>query len=100
MADESLDVNDYNGGPLVGTCIAFLALSWLAVGLRTYTRAVVIKGMQEDDWLMLVAQVTSSEPSGLFERAMPRLTIRLCVGDFHALVCFCFRRCSRWHGTA
>ena len=57
MADESLDVNDYNGGPLVGTCIAFLALSWLAVGLRTYTRAVVIKGMQEDDWLMLVAQV-------------------------------------------
>lgn len=57
MADESLDVNEYNGGPLVGTCIAFLALSWLAVGLRTYTRAVVIKGMQEDDWLMLVAQV-------------------------------------------
>ncbi|OTA06439.1 hypothetical-protein [Trichoderma parareesei] len=56
MADESLDVNEYNGGPLVGTCIAFLALSWLAVGLRTYTRAVVIKGMQEDDWLMLVAQ--------------------------------------------
>ncbi|KAL6855743.1 hypothetical protein J3F83DRAFT_764119 [Trichoderma novae-zelandiae] len=57
MAAESLDVNEYNGGPLVGTCIAFLALSWLAVGLRTYTRAVVIKSVQEDDWLMLVAQV-------------------------------------------
>ncbi|KAH6611074.1 hypothetical protein Trco_001094 [Trichoderma cornu-damae] len=57
MADDRLDLNAYNGGPLVGTCIAFLALTWLAVGLRTYTRAVVIKRVQEDDWLMLVAQI-------------------------------------------
>ncbi|RFU71754.1 integral membrane family [Trichoderma arundinaceum] len=56
MADDSLDLNAYNGAPLVGTCIAFLSLTWLAVGLRTYTRAVVIKSVQEDDWLMLVAQ--------------------------------------------
>ncbi|KAL7797535.1 hypothetical protein V8C37DRAFT_279492 [Trichoderma ceciliae] len=57
MDDDNLNLNAYNGGPLVGTCIAFLSLTWLAVGLRTYTRAVVIKSVQEDDWLMLVAQV-------------------------------------------
>ncbi|KAL7931134.1 hypothetical protein V8C35DRAFT_117024 [Trichoderma chlorosporum] len=56
MADDHLNLNEYNGGPMVGTCIAFLSLTWLAVGLRTYTRAVVIKSMQEDDWLMLLAQ--------------------------------------------
>ncbi|EHK27523.1 uncharacterized protein TRIVIDRAFT_140068 [Trichoderma virens Gv29-8] len=57
MADDNLNLNEYNGGPMVGTCIAFLSLTWLAVGLRTYTRAVVIKSVQEDDWLMLLAQV-------------------------------------------
>ncbi|KAL7962439.1 hypothetical protein V8C34DRAFT_183537 [Trichoderma compactum] len=56
MADDHVNLNEYNGAPLVGTCIAFLSLTWLAVGLRTYTRAVVIKSVQEDDWLMLVAQ--------------------------------------------
>jgi hypothetical protein len=60
MADDNLDLNAYNGAPLVGTCAAFLSLTWLAVGLRTYTRAVVIKSLQEDDWLMLVAQVGQS----------------------------------------
>lgn len=64
MADDHVNLSAYNGGPLVGTCILFLALSWLAVGLRTYTRAVVIKSVQEDDWLMLVAQVNF--PSCLF----------------------------------
>ncbi|KAM6487116.1 hypothetical protein HDV62DRAFT_143402 [Trichoderma sp. SZMC 28011] len=56
MADDHVNLNEYNGAPMVGTCIAFLSLTWLAVGLRTYTRAVVIKSVQEDDWLMLVAQ--------------------------------------------
>lgn len=57
MADDNVDLNAYNGAPLVATCVVFLSLTWLAVGLRIYTRAVVIKSLQEDDWLMLVAQL-------------------------------------------
>ncbi|KAL7903589.1 hypothetical protein HDV63DRAFT_129662 [Trichoderma sp. SZMC 28014] len=57
MADENVDLNAYNGAPLVATCVVFLSLTWLAVGLRIYTRALVIKSLQEDDWLMLVAQL-------------------------------------------
>jgi hypothetical protein len=58
MADEkTFDLTEYNGGPLVATCISLLVLSWVAVGLRTYTRVVLMKSYQADDWLMLVAQV-------------------------------------------
>ncbi len=71
MADDHVNLNEYNGAPMVGTCIAFLSLTWLAVGLRTYTRAVVIKSVQEDDWLMLVAQVrTAGTANSLSQRSV------------------------------
>lgn len=57
MADFDLD--EYNGGALIGTAAFFLGLSWLCVGLRTYTRARLTKTFQSDDWLMLIAQVYS-----------------------------------------
>ncbi|XWW96736.1 hypothetical protein V2A60_004716 [Cordyceps javanica] len=51
-----VDPNEYNGGRLVGATIALLALSWITIGLRTYTRAVIMRSFQSDDWLMLMAQ--------------------------------------------
>ncbi len=55
-----VDLNEYNGGRLVGATIALLALSWITIGLRTYTRAVIMRSFQGDDWLMLMAQVRCS----------------------------------------
>ncbi|KAF1730847.1 hypothetical protein CRV24_008917 [Beauveria bassiana] len=52
-----VDLNEYNGGRLVGATIALLVLSWITIGLRTYTRAVIMRSFQSDDWLMLVAQI-------------------------------------------
>ncbi|EGX91448.1 hypothetical protein CCM_05606 [Cordyceps militaris CM01] len=52
-----VDLDEYNGGRLVGATIALLALSWITIGLRTYTRAVIMRSFQSDDWLMLVAQI-------------------------------------------
>lgn len=52
-----VDLTEYNGGALVGTVIVLLILSWISVGLRTYTRAVLMKCLEIDDWLMIVAQV-------------------------------------------
>jgi len=46
-----------NGGPLLGTAVTFLALTYISVALRTYVRAILTKNFQMDDWLMLVAQV-------------------------------------------
>lgn len=57
MAESEFDLTEYNGGDLVITAAFFLALSWLSVGLRTYTRAYLMKCFQADDWLMLIAQV-------------------------------------------
>ncbi|PHH67987.1 hypothetical protein CDD82_932 [Ophiocordyceps australis] len=57
MADDDVDLSSDLGGSLVATCISLLVLSWIAVSLRTYTRIVVIKGFQIDDWLMLIAQI-------------------------------------------
>lgn len=52
-----VDLNEYNGGRLVGATIALLALSWITMGLRAYTRAVIMRSFMADDWLMLIAQV-------------------------------------------
>lgn len=58
MADEkTYDLKEYNGGSLIATCISLLITSWIAVGLRSYTRVVLMKSYQADDWLMLIAQV-------------------------------------------
>ncbi|KAK6075653.1 integral membrane family protein [Seiridium cupressi] len=58
MAAQDPNVStESKGGALVGTAAAFLALSWLSVFLRTYVRAVMLKGFRADDWLMLVAQI-------------------------------------------
>ncbi|KAK1594750.1 integral membrane family protein [Colletotrichum navitas] len=55
MAEVKL--SESNGGALVATAVAFLALSWFSVLLRCYVRAFMTNGFQVDDWFMVVAQV-------------------------------------------
>ncbi|KAJ4311015.1 hypothetical protein N0V84_010671 [Fusarium piperis] len=55
-ANQHIDLSENNSAALVSTVIIFLALSWLSVGLRSYTRAFLMKSYQFDDWLMLIAQ--------------------------------------------
>lgn len=57
MANTTVDLTEYNGDAYIAACVALLITSWIAVGLRTYTRVVLMKKYQADDWLMLVAQV-------------------------------------------
>ncbi|KAF4973596.1 hypothetical protein FZEAL_9274 [Fusarium zealandicum] len=56
-AEQHIDLAEENGTALVGTAVVLLALSWLSVILRTYTRAFLMKSYQLDDWLMLIAQI-------------------------------------------
>ena len=55
--DAASDLHGYNGGELVATCALFLTLTWISVGLRTYTRRFLTHCFQADDWLMLVSLV-------------------------------------------
>ncbi|KAI5924832.1 hypothetical protein F4810DRAFT_709402 [Camillea tinctor] len=48
---------DSNGGSLVTTVTIMLVFSWCSVFLRSYTRAILTKCFQVDDWLMLAAQI-------------------------------------------
>ena len=57
MADQELDLSEYNGAPLVAASITFLALSWISVLLRGYVRVFMTKGFQLDDWFMIIGQV-------------------------------------------
>ena len=59
MADTNVDLTEFNGGKLITTVAVFLVLSWISVGLRTYTRAILTKSFQLDDWLMLLSQVSN-----------------------------------------
>lgn len=89
-----VDLNEYNGGRLVGATIALLALSWITIGLRTYTRAVIMRSFQADDWLMLVAQVRCFGGRGFGVQVANMDTD--CLYDN---VCLHLRRCSQRHGT-
>ncbi|KYK55661.1 integral membrane family protein [Drechmeria coniospora] len=56
MSAQDVDLSENNSGPLVGASVSLLVLSWFAISLRTYTRAILMKSFKIDDWLMLVAQ--------------------------------------------
>ena len=43
--------------PMFQVSVAFLVLTWIAVSLRIYARAVVIKSFGWDDYLMLLTLV-------------------------------------------
>lgn len=66
MESRDIDLSETNGLSLVSTAGVFLALSWISVVLRTYTRAVLMKGFQLDDWIMLVAQVRGLSTTPVF----------------------------------
>ncbi|KAI6766276.1 hypothetical protein HG530_007346 [Fusarium avenaceum] len=55
--NKHVNLYEENGNVLVATAITLLVLSWISVGLRTYTRTCLMQGQQLDDWLMLVAQI-------------------------------------------
>lgn len=57
LAKQDVDLSQDGAPALVITCAIFLPLTWIAVGLRTYTRAVLTRSFQIDDWFMLIAQV-------------------------------------------
>ncbi|KAH8179631.1 integral membrane family protein [Sarocladium implicatum] len=51
------DLDEYNGDALLITAAVFLAFSWISVILRVYTRTIVMKSFQLDDWFMFAAQL-------------------------------------------
>ncbi|KAF5657608.1 integral membrane protein pth11 [Fusarium heterosporum] len=55
--NKHIDLSEENGSALVAAACALLTLSWISVGLRTYTRTFLMQGQQLDDWLMLIAQI-------------------------------------------
>jgi hypothetical protein len=57
---QTYNLTEYNGDSIVITCVVLLVTSWIAVALRSYTRVVLMKSYQADDWLMLVAQVSTN----------------------------------------
>ncbi|CAI6100397.1 unnamed protein product [Clonostachys chloroleuca] len=64
MENPGVDLSETNGTRLLITNFVFLALSWIAVTLRTYTRAYLIRSFCTNDWIMLIAQVTFTIYSG------------------------------------
>ena len=93
MAGQDVDLSENIGSSLVGTCIALLVLSWVAVGLRTYTRAILMKSFQADDWLMLVAQVGCTSKRRIIFLELMRLP-----ANIYRFVCDDFTRRHQWIG--
>ena len=53
------DMND-RSAPIWGVGIAFFIISWVAVGLRVWVRAGMIKSFGADDWTMLGTQLLNT----------------------------------------
>lgn len=45
------------GPQVAGVAASFLALCWIAIGLRCYCRLVIVKSFGIDDYLAVAAQV-------------------------------------------
>lgn len=76
MENPGVDLSETNGTRLLITNFVFLALSWIAVTLRTYTRAYLIRSFCTDDWIMLIAQVSATDIScGLAMETLSELTV-------------------------
>lgn len=87
-----------NGGALVATAATFLALTWFSVILRTYVRAIMLKGFQADDWLMLMAQVRVAL-FFLFLDGLMEFILIVLVGQLHNQLLIHTRRCPLRLGT-
>jgi len=48
---------DYRGDELEAVTILFLTLSVIAVGLRSYVRAIMLRSFGSDDWFALATMV-------------------------------------------
>lgn len=83
-----------NRGPQVsGVAGFFLALSTLAILLRCYCRALVVKSFGLDDWSALVAWVRPSFVS-------MRLVMLKIIGLFRVLLRLCHNRRTSRHRSA
>ena len=49
-----------NGGSTIGINAWFLAMAWIFLSLRLYTRAVIHRSVRSDDWIMIIAVVCPS----------------------------------------
>lgn len=56
-AQQAALLKQYNAQPLVGVTIAFLAMSWICILLRTYVRVFLTRNFLTDDWFMVAAQM-------------------------------------------
>jgi hypothetical protein len=76
MENPGVDLSETNGTRLLITISIFLALSWVAVTLRNYTRAYLIRSFRTDDWIMLIAQVSARNIScDLVMKILSKLTV-------------------------
>ena len=53
----SLGENENRRGSIIGMMIGALTLSCVIVGLRMYTRAMILKSVRSDDWTIVLALV-------------------------------------------
>ena len=59
------------GVSVQATCGVFLALSWITVMLRLYTRGVLVHNIGSDDWWILLAVVSPLIRLTINNRAQP-----------------------------
>lgn len=54
------DPNAFYGGPIVPVAAVTITLSTLFVGMRLYSRAVILRVMALEDWILVLGWVTTT----------------------------------------
>ena len=86
------------GPRVIGVYAFFLALTTVAITLRTYCRVYVLKNFALDDWLAVTAWVRSSSRVTMIIVVTSMYTdIFVCSGPLRYLWCFCHHRHAPWH---
>lgn len=96
MASESVE----NEGPqLKALAIAFIALTWIGVLLRAYTRAVIVKQITWDDKFIAASLVGPRLPSFTY-LSYKRWADLLLQGLLYPILLVRPRGCPLWDWTA
>jgi hypothetical protein len=54
-----VDLDEFNGGQLIGVSVASLTITYFSVALRCYVRIKITRAFSIEDWFMVISQVST-----------------------------------------
>lgn len=78
MSQSAHTYSEWRPAAALAFGVAFLALAWVTMSLRLWTRALIIKSLGWDDWAMLLTTVRDYSELAKANRAVLLIILSCC----------------------